>query len=183
MVKCCKEKKGQIHQAKWEKEISSNPLCLFQRQKTYSALSSQVTNQITHLKKQHHDAIDFLRTTSEGLDTINRKMSINSIRNKILMLCPSFDKIDAFMGDKASTNLHLQVIPHMEWMERTFFLDSLNRHKHLHKLHLILQLKSGMIHLTMRRMHLTLMKMLLVMRRFVTHKPHFCVQKTTSNHI
>ncbi len=55
-------------------------------------------NKITHLKKQHRDAIDFLRTTSEGLHTIDQKMSINSIKNKILMFCPSFDKIDVFMG-------------------------------------------------------------------------------------
>jgi hypothetical protein len=41
---------------------------------------------------------------NEGLDTINQKMNINSIRNKILMLCPSFDKIDVLMGDKTSTN-------------------------------------------------------------------------------
>jgi hypothetical protein len=28
-------------------------------------------NKITHLEKQHHDAIDFLWTASEGLDTID----------------------------------------------------------------------------------------------------------------
>jgi hypothetical protein len=32
-------------------------------------------------------------------------MGINSIRNKVLMLCPSFDKIDPLMGDGTLANL------------------------------------------------------------------------------
>jgi hypothetical protein len=31
-------------------------------------------------------------------------MAINSITNKVLMLCPSFDKIDPLMGDRTSAN-------------------------------------------------------------------------------
>jgi hypothetical protein len=31
-------------------------------------------------------------------------MGINSIRNKVLMLCPSFDKIDPLMGDGTLAN-------------------------------------------------------------------------------
>jgi len=31
-------------------------------------------------------------------------MGINSIRNKVLMLCPSFDKIDLLMGDGTLAN-------------------------------------------------------------------------------
>jgi hypothetical protein len=51
----------------------------------------------------------------------------------------------------------------------------------MHKLHLILYLKSGMIHLIMRRMHLTFMKMLLIMKEKVCNPqtPLLCVQ----NHI
>jgi hypothetical protein len=31
-------------------------------------------------------------------------MGTNSIRNKVLMLCPSFDKIDPLMGDRTLAN-------------------------------------------------------------------------------
>jgi len=52
---------------------------------------------------------------------------------------------------------------------KDIFLGSLVRHKHLHKLQVILYLNSEMTHLKLRRMLLTLMKMVLIMKEKVCH--------------
>lgn len=71
-----------------------------QNQKTKS--TDQILNKMRYIEDRYKEVRDFLNSTGEGLSTDDEKMSITSIREKVLQRCPFYNRIHSLMKDSVS---------------------------------------------------------------------------------
>ena len=71
-----------------------------QNQKTKS--TDQIINKMRYIEDRYKKVKDFLNSTGEGFSTNDEKMSITSIREKVLERCPFYDKVHPLMKDSVS---------------------------------------------------------------------------------
>ena len=71
-----------------------------QNQKTKS--TDQIHNKMRYIEDRYKEVRNFLNFIGEGLSTDDEKMSINSIREKVLQRCPFYNKVHPLMKDSVS---------------------------------------------------------------------------------
>ena len=65
----------------------------------------QVMNKMRYVEKKFKEAEDFLRNTSEGLTSNDKKLGITKIQEKVISICPFYFQVKSFMSETVSINL------------------------------------------------------------------------------
>ena len=81
-------------------KIISKYLKILQTKKT----PEQVMSKMRYIEKKFKEAEDYLRNTSEGLTTVDVKMGIMVIRDKVLSICPFYYQVKLFMSESTAVN-------------------------------------------------------------------------------
>ena len=94
-----------------------------QNQKTKSA--DQILNKMRYIEDRYKEERDFLKSTMERLSTYNEKMSITSIREKVLQRCPFYNRVHPLMKDSVSIiPLYVGESRFSQGISNMFFSDS-----------------------------------------------------------
>jgi hypothetical protein len=66
--------------------------------------TNQIQNKLKYHEQSYRKVVDFLCNIREGLTSIEEKLGINAIRDKVLLLCLLFEHLNPFMSNKACSN-------------------------------------------------------------------------------